>query len=247
MVPYAREYPCNWLQITENAMDPVHAVFLHARVSGPQFAESWGQMGVHEFHERESGLYYTNARRVGHNIWVRIHEVILPNLTHAGAVMSMDGETIKYFGRNSFTRWVVPVDDETTRVIAWANYGERTDPVRADWMVEAGIDELEDVRSGVDDKYALERAALEGAAKAAKLKAEAMASGLGIRLGMPVEVGEDRLMPSLTLRQQMAEGDVLEEVVVTGSRRGIIDPMLFVPANIKVRGVAWVRFEMLDE
>ena len=114
-------------------------------------------------------------------------------------------------------------------------------------LVEAGIDELEDVRSGVDDKYALERAALEGAAKAAKLKAEAMASGLGIRLGMPVEVGEDRLMPSLTLRQQMAEGEVLEEVVVTGSRRGIVDPMLFVPANIKVRGVAWVRFEMLNE
>jgi phenylpropionate dioxygenase-like ring-hydroxylating dioxygenase large terminal subunit len=142
-VPYARDYPCNWLQITENAMDPVHAVFLHARVSGPQFAETWGQMGVHEFHERETGFYYTNARRVGDKIWVRIHEVILPNLTHAGAVMSMDGERVKYFGRNSFTRWVVPVDDETTRVIAWANYGERTDPARAEWMDEAGVDVIE--------------------------------------------------------------------------------------------------------
>lgn len=142
-VPYARDYPCNWLQITENAMDPVHAVFLHARVSGPQFAETWGQMGVHEFHERESGFYYTNARRVGDKIWVRIHEVILPNLTHAGAVMSIDGETVKVFGRNSFTRWVVPVDNETTRVIAWANYGERTDPARPEWMDEDGIDVIE--------------------------------------------------------------------------------------------------------
>ncbi|MDX1575441.1 MAG: aromatic ring-hydroxylating dioxygenase subunit alpha [Kiloniellales bacterium] len=142
-VPYARDYPCNWLQITENAMDPVHAVFLHARVSGPQFAETWGRMGVHEFHERESGFYYTNARRVGDNIWVRIHEVILPNLTHAGAVMSMNGETRKLFGRNSFTRWVVPVDNETTRVIAWANFGERTDPARPDWMDENGIDVIE--------------------------------------------------------------------------------------------------------
>ena len=142
-LPYARDYPCNWLQITENAMDPVHAVFLHARVSGPQFAETWGQMGVHEFHERESGFYYTNARRVGDNIWVRIHEIILPNLTHAGAVMSIDGETVKYFGRNSFTRWVVPVDNETTRVIAWANYGARTDPPRPEWMAEDGIDVIE--------------------------------------------------------------------------------------------------------
>jgi phenylpropionate dioxygenase-like ring-hydroxylating dioxygenase large terminal subunit len=142
-MPYARDYPCNWLQITENAMDPVHAVFLHARISGPQFAETWGQMGVHDFHERASGFYYTNARRVGDKIWVRVHEIILPNLTHAGAVMSIDGETIKYFGRNSFTRWVVPVDDETTRVIAWANYGERTDPARAEWMDEDGIDVIE--------------------------------------------------------------------------------------------------------
>ena len=41
------------LQITENAMDPIHAVFLHARVSGAQFAETWGQMGVVDFHERD--------------------------------------------------------------------------------------------------------------------------------------------------------------------------------------------------
>ena len=143
MRPYARDYPCNWLQITENAMDPVHAVFLHARVTGPQFAETWGQMGVREFHERAIGFYYTNARRVEDNIWVRIHEIVLPNLTHAGAVMSMDGRTAKYFGRNSFTRWVVPVDDGTTRVIAWANFGERTDPPRAEWMCPAGIDVIE--------------------------------------------------------------------------------------------------------
>lgn len=54
-------------------------------------------------------------------------------------------------------------------------------------------------------------------------------------------------MPSLTLRQQMAKDDQIEEIVVTGSNRGIVDPMLFVPSNIKVRGVAWVRFEILDE
>ena len=141
--PYARDYPCNWLQITENAMDPVHAVFLHVRATGPQFDEVWGQIGIRDFYERPTGLYYTNARRVGGNLWVRIHEIIFPNLTHAGAVMTMDGKTQKYFGRNTFTRWVVPLDNENSRVIAWANFGERTDPDRDDWRTEAGIDVIE--------------------------------------------------------------------------------------------------------
>lgn len=141
--PYTRDYPCNWVQITENAMDPVHAVFLHARVSGAQFAENWDQLGVRDFYSRESGFFYTNARRVDRNIWVRLHEVILPNLTHAGAVMSMDGRTQKYFGRNTFTRWVVPVDDTNTKVIGWLNYGDRTDPPRPEWQSEEGIDVIE--------------------------------------------------------------------------------------------------------
>ena len=143
MVPYTRDYPCNWLQIAENAMDPVHAVFLHAQISGPQFADTWGRLGVTDFHELPIGFFYTNARRVDGNIWVRVHDIILPNITLAGTVMSMDGRTVKYFGRNSFTRWVVPVDDTHSKVVAWVNYGERTDPPRDDWKSTAGIDVIE--------------------------------------------------------------------------------------------------------
>ena len=32
---------CNWLQIMENAMDPVHTAFLHTIVSGAQFTEQF--------------------------------------------------------------------------------------------------------------------------------------------------------------------------------------------------------------
>ena len=39
-IPYSLLYPCNWLQVLENTQDPVHSVFLHARVSGVQFHES---------------------------------------------------------------------------------------------------------------------------------------------------------------------------------------------------------------
>jgi phenylpropionate dioxygenase-like ring-hydroxylating dioxygenase large terminal subunit len=31
--PYSIHYPCNWLQVHENVMDPAHAVFLHTRIS----------------------------------------------------------------------------------------------------------------------------------------------------------------------------------------------------------------------
>ena len=143
MVPYTSDYPCNWLQIFENAMDPVHSVFLHTRVNGPSFSDSWGAMSVKEFYRTKGGFYYTNARRVDDKIWVRIHHIILPNFGQAGAVLSMDGRTPRYFGRPVFTRWVVPVDDETTRVIAWANYGERSDPPRKKWMTPKTIEIIE--------------------------------------------------------------------------------------------------------
>ena len=110
-VAYSLPYPCNWLQIVENAMDPFHGVFLHARVSGTHFFDTWARLGIVDFHEREIGFYYTNARRVGDNIWLRIHDILLPNFTQAGAVFATDGSAIKHFGRCSFTRWVVPVDD----------------------------------------------------------------------------------------------------------------------------------------
>ena len=142
-VPYVSDYPCNWLQIVENGMDPVHAAFLHTRNHGPSFSEEWGQIGIKEYHAVDEGFYYTNARRVGDNVWVRVHHVIMPNMTQAGAVLSMDGRTTRYFGRPSFTRWVVPVDNENTRVIAWANFGDRSDAQREEWMTPRTIEIIE--------------------------------------------------------------------------------------------------------
>ena len=142
-IPYAFHYPCNWLQVVENAMDPVHAVFLHTRNHGPSFSETWGRLGVKEYYAVDDGFYYTNARRVGDNIWVRVHHLILPNMTQAGAVLSMDGKSTRYFGRPSFTRWVVPDDNENTRVLAWANFGERSDAQREDWMTPRMIEIIE--------------------------------------------------------------------------------------------------------
>ena len=45
-MPYYITYPCNWLQVQENVMDPAHAVFLHTRISFSQFADAWGELPV---------------------------------------------------------------------------------------------------------------------------------------------------------------------------------------------------------
>ena len=53
----------------------------------------------------------------------------MPNFTQAGAAFAADGTKTKLFGRSSFTRWVVPIDDTHSVSLAWGNFGERGDPI----------------------------------------------------------------------------------------------------------------------
>src|SRR5262249_24934094 len=48
-------YPCNWLQIVENATDPVHTAFLHTIVSGAQFTDEFGKLPELDFSETPIG------------------------------------------------------------------------------------------------------------------------------------------------------------------------------------------------
>jgi phenylpropionate dioxygenase-like ring-hydroxylating dioxygenase large terminal subunit len=127
-VPYRADYQCNWLQVLDAILDPIHTSFLHSRMSRPQFSEGMGELGELAFYERQIGFLGSSTRRVGDNIWVRINELVLPNYTQAGAAFSADGTKSLYYGRTAFSRWVVPIDDEHTTAFAWANFGDRADP-----------------------------------------------------------------------------------------------------------------------
>ena len=128
LVPYEVTMPCNWLQIAENSMDPMHVVYLHTRVNIVQFTEKLGIHPLADFRERPFGLFYTKARRVNEYIWFSTNDVIFPNFTQAGCVYnSTDGGEPKYFGRNSFSRWVVPVDDTHTSVLAFRHFNQRAE------------------------------------------------------------------------------------------------------------------------
>ena len=128
LVPYRADYSCNWIQVLDAILDPIHTSFLHSRMSRPQFSEGMGELGELAFYRREMSFLGSNTRRVGDNIWVRVNELVLPNFTQAGAAFSADGTKPIYYGRTAFSRWVVPIDDENTTAFAWAVFGDRADP-----------------------------------------------------------------------------------------------------------------------
>lgn len=129
MTPYLIHSPCNWQQVSENSMDPFHVAFLHTRVSGPQFSEVFAELPLIEYHETEHGFFYTNARRVGDYVWIRMHDHMVPNFSQNGAIFE-NVSRVRYFGRPGLTRWVTPVDDHNTLVIAWRHFNDRDDPMR---------------------------------------------------------------------------------------------------------------------
>lgn len=138
MKPYVIHSPCNWLQVAENSMDPFHVAFLHTRVSGPQFSEVFAALPQIEYHETKHGFFYTNARRVGDFIWVRVHDYLLPNFSQNGAIFENVGR-VRYFGRPGLTRWVTPVDDTNTLVIAWRHFNDRDDPQKLGRPQDVGV------------------------------------------------------------------------------------------------------------
>ena len=111
-------FDCNWLQIRENSVDPVHTSFLHTIISGAQFTKQFGVIPLTEYQETPIGMLYTAARRVGDNVWVRINDLILPNI-HQFPAPWEDASKEKVFNRPMMTNWNVPLDDTHTMRIGF--------------------------------------------------------------------------------------------------------------------------------
>ncbi|MCV2866371.1 Rieske 2Fe-2S domain-containing protein [Albidovulum sediminicola] len=121
LVPYLITSPCNWLQVMENAWDPFHVVYLHTLAVRSQFIDAFAEMPMIEFHESAAGDFYTNVRRVGDFVWIRVHDHMLPSFTQNGGHFPVPDRS-RYFGRGGLTRWITPVDDTHTMVIAWRHF-----------------------------------------------------------------------------------------------------------------------------
>ena len=127
LVPYCIHYPCNWLQVCENTMDPYHTVFLHARVTDVHFGSTWGTMPEVVFHRRDEKIWATLTYRIDDMIWVRSQETVLPSFSQVGAFWE-EGKDEKYFVRASITKWTIPHDDRHCMIIAWRSFGPGIDP-----------------------------------------------------------------------------------------------------------------------
>jgi phenylpropionate dioxygenase-like ring-hydroxylating dioxygenase large terminal subunit len=130
-------YPCNWLQILENAMDPVHTAFLHTIVSGSQFTDQFGEVPELDFTETPVGMIYVATRRVGENVWARMVEIVAPNLQQVAPIWE-DGQTEHPFSGPMMSRWIVPVDDTHTLFVEFRHVSE-TEGVTPSWWADRSV------------------------------------------------------------------------------------------------------------
>jgi phenylpropionate dioxygenase-like ring-hydroxylating dioxygenase large terminal subunit len=115
--------PCNWLQMKENSMDPVHTVYLHTVVTGIQFTEAFGEVGNLDWMKSPAGMVYMHTRRVEENVWVHMSDYLPPNI-HQFCATWEDGKLEKKFQRPMITLWNVPIDNTSTMNLGFRHINE---------------------------------------------------------------------------------------------------------------------------
>ena len=111
-------WPCNWLQVKENSMDPAHLAFLHTLPGSEGFTDDLMALGEWDWLETPRGMVYIDTRRQGDRVWVRVADFILPNIHQfpPNADPMAQRTTIN---RPAATTWAVPLDDTHTMQIGF--------------------------------------------------------------------------------------------------------------------------------
>ena len=137
-------FETNWFHLIENNFDMAHAVYLHTLMSGnAQFYDTWGVVPQMEYYETDIGYRYTYSRRIGSKVWIGLEDINFPNFTQAGAIFSMDGKSTRYFGRGSYSRWLVPLDDFHTRIFVLGHFNDLSDPFDESYRDPANLEVME--------------------------------------------------------------------------------------------------------
>ena len=115
--------PCNWLQLVDNFVDPLHEIVLHGTASGVQLTDLHGQLlkeitisGEADFIKSPTGIIGLVSRRIADDtVWVRNIEYISPNISMFGfpplfpVEFGPDDTEIHNIPSTIF--WAVPIDD----------------------------------------------------------------------------------------------------------------------------------------
>jgi nitrite reductase/ring-hydroxylating ferredoxin subunit len=103
---------CNWLQIQENVMDPVHTAFLHALNNRVHFTDVYKTLPELDFGETPMGMKYVRTARLPNGrTFVRVQEILMPNVRVVSETQ-VGGEPMTEHAR--VVGWWVPVDDTHT-------------------------------------------------------------------------------------------------------------------------------------
>lgn len=105
-------WPCNWVQIRENGLDPLHVKYLHAE-AGQRFPSAMEIQPTMAFEKSPLGLFYIATRRIGEMIYLRQNEIFLPHADWVNGLEDAAGETV-FDRRGGGTDFVVPIDDENS-------------------------------------------------------------------------------------------------------------------------------------
>ena len=116
-------WPCNWLQVKDNSMDPSHTAFLHVIEMGHGFGEIFKEWGTIDWIETPIGSAYIHSRRNGDNVFVRMVDFICPTM-HRVPTGSEDGTKIHGFSPATSIAWLVPIDDTHCTTLTMQGYHE---------------------------------------------------------------------------------------------------------------------------
>ena len=111
-------WPCNWLQVKENSMDPAHLAFLHTLPGSQGFTDDLGALGEWDWMETPIGMVYIDTRRQADRVWVRVADFILPNI-HQFPPNADPMALRTTINRPAATTWAVPLDDTHTMQIGF--------------------------------------------------------------------------------------------------------------------------------
>jgi phenylpropionate dioxygenase-like ring-hydroxylating dioxygenase large terminal subunit len=111
-------WPCNWLQVKENSMDPAHVAFLHTLPGSDGFSEDFKELAEWDWLETPVGMVYIDTRRYDDKVWVRVADFMLPNI-HQFPPNQDPVSQRNALNRPQATTWAVPLDDTHTMQIGY--------------------------------------------------------------------------------------------------------------------------------
>jgi phenylpropionate dioxygenase-like ring-hydroxylating dioxygenase large terminal subunit len=161
LVAFSNVFPCNWLQPMDNIADQMHTAFLHNNMTvagvdaaSTSLSAAFTKLPIMEYVEVRDGtgmVFIANRRVSDKRVWVRINDLIVPNVTQH-AYLYEDGAERRLFHRVHMSRWYVPVDDTHSIIYGWRMFGESIDPLGKGDESKLGWDAMDFLEGQVGDR-----------------------------------------------------------------------------------------------